>query len=308
VKLEIVGGNPALAGRAYWEQRQLLAEHGDRLRALATAADDPTSLNRPQWAQLFAVAAALKPGLIIEIGRGFGNSTCAFAEAAAAVGSDTRVLSLCRSRGWSRTAKRIESLVDERWLARLDIRTGDITAFDFTETVQQTQGPVLVFWDAHGLPIANAIISRLLPLLEHREHLILMHDISDARYHEPDRSPYGSNPLWQGELASDHKFRIAHLETSVTQAIAAIDFATRNGMPLHSADESIDQEVTGPGRGPEMAALLGDLWSHRAHWYWFALSEASRQPISFPASAPPRKESLLRRVKRAILVLLGLGD
>lgn len=300
-------GDLALVGRAYWEERSLLAEHADRLRALATAVDDPTSLNRPQWGQLFSIVAAFKPRLIIEIGRGFGNSTCAFAEAAAAVDAETRVLSLCRSRGWRRTAKRIEGLVDEAWSARLDIRTGDITSFDFSE-VERTDGRVLVFWDAHGLPIANAVVSRLLPLLEHREHLILMHDISDARYHDPDRSPYGLNPLWQGELASDHKFRLAHLETSVTQAIVAVDFATRNAMPLHSADESIDQEIVSRGHAAEMSRLIGDLWGARAHWFWFTLGEAGRNPVSFPVSTPVQKQSMMVRAKRAVLVLLGLSD
>ena len=77
-----------------------IAETRDRITALYRAVNSPEALTLSQWAQLEAFALAFAPDLIVELGRGGGNSTCCFLEAAhhlRAQGRRCRVLSLCLS-------------------------------------------------------------------------------------------------------------------------------------------------------------------------------------------------------------------
>ncbi|MGE3961919.1 MAG: hypothetical protein AB7F65_09590 [Dehalococcoidia bacterium] len=289
-------------GNAYWTHRAAVGAEADRIRAMARIVDAPTSLSLPQWAMLMSVVMEFKPDLVIELGRGNGNSTCAFAEAAALAGLDTRVLSICRSRTWGGVSKQLRPIMSEEWFARIDARQGNIVGFPFAREIGDARR-VLVFWDAHGFEVASEVLTQILPVLASREHLVLMHDISDTRYDE--RDPAYEHPIWSGEHADGHYFRIANMESSVGQAIAILDFAGRNRLPLRTADESIDGAVVQSGREGEMQAALGDLYSSRGHFTYFSLAEAERQPLTFPPPLEERSPGLLRRVKQAILVLLG---
>ena len=44
---------------------------------------------------------------------------------------------------------------------------------------------VLVFWDVHGDAVARHVLARIVSALVEREHLIVVHDIVDARYAPP---------------------------------------------------------------------------------------------------------------------------
>jgi hypothetical protein len=67
--------------QAYWNQRVALSNARDRILSLAQAVDQRSDLLPYQWAQLMAAALDFAPDLILELGRGRGNSTCAFTEA-----------------------------------------------------------------------------------------------------------------------------------------------------------------------------------------------------------------------------------
>ena len=69
-----------LPGRAYWNQRQVLLEARPRIEALVETIGENTDLTPFQWAQLLAYTLEFKPDLILELGRGAGNSTCVFTE------------------------------------------------------------------------------------------------------------------------------------------------------------------------------------------------------------------------------------
>ncbi|GMU39603.1 MAG: hypothetical protein AMXMBFR23_04690 [Chloroflexota bacterium] len=294
------GGDGTLAGRAYWNHRHALAERAPRLRALARTIDSETSLNLPQWGQLTALMLEYQPDLVIELGRAKGNSTSAFADVA--VTSGARILSICRTKMWAESVKRLEPLTDAAWHSHLDIRRGNITGFPFAREVGDAKR-VLVFWDAHGMQVAGAVLGSLLPAIADREHVVMMHDISDTRYDGPGRVPYNGRPLWDGTISSPDKFRIGYLESSVSQTIGILDFCTRNRMPLHSADHSIHEAIEAPGRAEEMRALIGDLYSPRAHWSWFTAAEAQASPVSYPSPhfARPSPKARLKRVARAVL-------
>src|SRR5580658_766940 len=86
--------------RAYWNQRSALAATRARILALRDAIDRASDLRPGQWAQLIAVTMEFKPDVILELGRGSGNSTVAFTEAVNRMGGKARVLSICRSLDW----------------------------------------------------------------------------------------------------------------------------------------------------------------------------------------------------------------
>src|SRR5262245_22183271 len=105
-------------GRAYWNQRARLAADRDRLMLLSRAVSWPSGMTLYQYSQLIASCLEFSPDLILELGRGYGNSTCAFTEAANLLGgaSHTRVLSLCNTGEWvTRTVPALRSVVDNDW-------------------------------------------------------------------------------------------------------------------------------------------------------------------------------------------------
>jgi len=272
------------AGLAYWEQRDAVAAASAQLRRLAAAIGDQQNLAPHQWGQLFAATLDFAPTLIVELGRHRGNSTCVFTTAAQATGG--RVVSLCLSPFWrTETVPAIDRLVPPSWLSHVDAREADIAGADF-EAIVGDAARVLIFWDAHGYHLADHVLGRLLPLVARRPHLVVMHDISDARYDVPAAAAgYRGHGLWRGNDWSGPFVRLGHLQSNVEQAVAAVDFTSRNGVALRTAAEQI-REVVGahPFRVEEMERTLGDLWAPQAHWCHFSLNEQPG-PYLFPAAA-----------------------
>jgi len=272
------------AGLAYWEQRDAVAAASAQLRRLAAAVNRSTDLSSFQYGQLFAAALDFAPTLTIELGRGLGNSTCVFTTAAQAC--DTRVVSLCLSTDWrTSTLPAIAPLVPPSWLARLDAREGDIATADFDAMVDGA-ARVLVFWDAHGYHIADHVLGRLLPLIADRPHLVINHDMSDARYEGgPDGGSYGRHGLWRGSDWSGPRLRLGHIDTAVEQGVSILDFTSRNGLQLHTAAEQIHAVIGAHRfRVEAMERTLGDLWSPAAHWCHFSLNDRPG-PYHFPVVA-----------------------
>jgi len=271
-------------GSAYWNQRRQLAGLRERIETFCGLIDFPADLGPYQFAQLLASALEFAPDLIIELGRFLGNSTCAFTEAAnrlAAV-SPCRVVSICDSSEWKRiTAPKLRKVLPASWFDPLEAIRGDILRFDFSKVLAGRRR-VLLFWDAHGFDIAECVLGSILPQLAGRDHIVLMHDMSDVRY-SAGSANYGGKGLWKGVNAGAERFRIGIIDSPVAQAIAVQDFASRNRLSLDSADHSIDLEINQvPGRCEEMRQLLGDkLFSLQAHWFWFSLNEHSG-PFTFP--------------------------
>jgi len=305
------GANPA---RAYWNHRETLAAMGPRLRAMAAAVGRGGDLPLPVWTQLIALALELRPDLILELGRGLGNSTCAFTEAAGALrrsGTDCRVLSLCLSEHWYESvASRIAPSVPPDWFEPLTAMTTDITAFNFAEALRG-RNRVLIFWDAHGRRMADCVLAGLMPQVADREHAVVMHDMSDGRHPQgrPDYDSYRGNGMWWGASPRDEYLRLGWLCSREEQALAVYDFASRNHVELVSGDHEFHTAFEGDaGKREEMTRTLGDLYSPSAHWLTWSLNAAPR-PIHFPRKepppAPPAKASLLRRLKAAVKVLLG---
>ena len=195
--------------RHYYEQRHRIHEDAAVLRALIGAVGWPNDLTPAQWTQWYSLVLGFAPDLIIELGRGYGNSTALFAQAAWRLRrmkaawrlGRMKIVSLCLTGEWaSIAAPRIAKLVDPAWFASVDARRTDILSADYGEIIANHQR-VLVLWDAHGFEIAELVLGDILPRLADRQHLLLLHDISDNRYASVQRS-YGGQPLWKDQMAA----------------------------------------------------------------------------------------------------------
>lgn len=247
---------------------------------MVQAVGDQFSLTPFQYAQLFAFALEYAPDVILELGRGHGNSTAAFTEAANRL-PGCRVISLCDTHLWREvTAPRLGAAVDDAWFQPLTALECDILAVDFA-TLLRGARRVLVFWDAHGFEVAQCVLGTILPVLADRDHIVVMHDVSDTRYCGAP-APGARYAMWKGGYTDVGDFRIAGIASKVPQAIAALDFVHRNRLTFESADHSIAQCLTNdPEKVAWMQRELGEFYDWQAWWYWFTLNERAG-PYSFP--------------------------
>ena len=272
--------------RAYWNQRDKLSGARARILALSEAVDQRSDLWPYQWAQLMAAAIDFAPDLILELGRGRGNSTCAFTEASNINEGRSRILSLCLSDNWEReTLPRLRRIVPASWFHPLQAQRADILEFDYRKALSGAKR-VLIFWDAHGFDIAECVLGEILPIVAPLEHLVIMHDLSDTRYSSDEQFEYGGHGLWKGNNWSGPRLKLGIIDSAVEQSIAALDFTTRNHITLDSADHSFHTNLTADQQ-TEMREILGDLFETQAHWFYFSLNERPG-PYKFPHFTRPR--------------------
>lgn len=288
--------------RCYYEQRFRIAEDAGRLRQLIAAVNWPNDLGPAQWAQWYSVALGFAPDLIVELGRGFGNSTAAFAQAAWRLGR-TRVVSLCQTGDWTATvAPKIARVVERDWFRAVDARRADILSVDYARLIGEHRR-VLLLWDAHGFEIADLVLGEILPRLVDREHLLLLHDISDNRYGRVPRA-YEGQALWRGQRGPEgRRVNIGLMNSMQDQVIALADFSARNDLEVGSADHEYAQYFDAhPEHADEMARVAGqDFFSRTADWAFLTL--AGRQgPFHFPAISGGRAAA-----HRSVLVTDGLA-
>ena len=285
---QIINQKIVTAGAAYWNQRNALASLRGRLTDLFHAVDHPGDLFLSQWAQLTATTLEFEPDVILELGRGRGNSTCAFTEALNRLGGSRKLISLCQSDDWDRlTQPRVSKVVPPSWFHPLKTLKEDILHYPY-ETVLNRDAKYLVFWDAHGFDVAECVLGKILPLIANRPHLVIMHDLSDARYSGPEAGYYGANRLWRGNDWSGPRLRLGHIDSSVEQAVAAVDFTSRNQIRLNSADESLHLFFGSDSKKQtSMKDLVGEeMFSLAAHWFYFSLNERSGV-FTFPRFESP---------------------
>ena len=294
---------------AYWNNKSVLAEYRGLILDLNRAVGHATDLHPYQWAQLMSFALEFSPDMILELGRGKGNSTCVFTEAANLLGPNScRVLSLCLSNDWEvETSSKIKKIVADSWFKPLTALKTNIITFDY-ETALKNYKRVLVFWDAHGFEVAECVLGRILPLIAERPHLVIMHDLSDARYLDPASKNYGDKGLWKrNHWPEGARMRLGHIDSAVEQAISIVDFSSRNNISIESADHSYHSFFSAnPDKADEMARLLGEFFSLNAHWFWFTLNDRSGA-YTFPKFIKPVeiRRTFSQRLRKAVSILFG---
>jgi hypothetical protein len=279
--------------RWYYEQRGRVAADAGMLRRLIAAVDWTNDLWPSQWAQWYSVALGFRPDLILELGRGRGNSTAVFCQAAATLGN-VKVVSLCHSGDWTTlTAPRLAKIVGPAWFDSLDAKMTDILTADYGDLLGGHQR-ILLLWDAHGFEIAEVVLGEILPRLSDREHLVIMHDIADNRYARVTRS-YDGEPLWKGSTWQQRTRRwgarvnIDWMHAMQDQIVAIADFSVRNDLEIHSADHEYTQFFDAHVELADvMRACIGDeFFSKIGQWAFFSLT-GKVGPFHFPAVAGRR--------------------
>ena len=280
--------------QAYWNQRFRIRDCKDRWRRIGEAVGWHNDLTLNQWAQFAAFTLEYQPELIVELGRGHGNSTCVFLEASRLLGGveQCKLLSLCLSSSFEQSTlpnlKRIDFL-DAQWFAPLRLINANILTVPY-EQIFSPFKRILLLWDAHGFTIANCVLGKILPLLKEKEHQVIMHDMSDLRYLDETARDYKDRPIWSGNNDDNRRLCIGYIDSAVEQSISIMDFTTRNRMELVSADHSFHTEIgTDESKMQEMKDLLGDeFFSLNGHWFWFSLNDYPG-PFTFPKYLPPNE-------------------
>ena len=283
---DIYASNPndedySFESKALWNHRHTIARSRPRIEMLAETIGHSSLLLPYQWAQLIAFAIEFHPDLILEIGRGCGNSTCAFLEASHQLGpKNCRILSLCSSDLWEiETLPKIKKVLPANWFDPLTAVRSDILSFNYIEYLNQADR-ILVFWSEHGFDVAECILGTILPIIKDRPHTVIMHGITDSRFQED--LAYDKHGLWKGNNQSG-VLKIGFLGSRQEQVVAILDFIGRNRIQFHSAEFSFRKDFGHDvDKMTELQAITGrDLFSLEAHWFWFSLYGIST-PLYFP--------------------------
>ena len=279
-----------LPATAFYSQRNSIAEDADELRELSKLINWPNDLSLGQACHWYAVALEYKPDLILELGRGMGNSTAIFTQAANRIG-DTKVKSYCNSFEWdTRTLPWLRTNKKKEWFEPVETFICDITTTDFTEVIEPYKR-ILLLWDAHGYEVADRVLTHIMPLLSKQEHIVICHDVSDNRLYPEDRDrSYGGLAFWRG--MDDHfeadgrmaRANIFWLDTIVGQFVPILDFCYRNRIELHSADWEVKVDFLDNDKlKKEFLDLVpSDCFQEMNHWVYFSLNEAPGA-CTFPA-------------------------
>jgi hypothetical protein len=155
----------------------------------------PFDLPLESWSELYDLTVAFRPDLVLELGRGWGNSTCVFTEAANTLGCRVISIGFDSERAWeTRTALRMKQIVDPDWFEPLTVVQDDITTLDFDPLLDGSTR-TLVYWDAHGGEVAEAVLGRLLPALP-TENKVVVDDIWRTPTLYGLQAEYRAGPLW----------------------------------------------------------------------------------------------------------------
>jgi predicted O-methyltransferase YrrM len=155
----------------------------------------PLDLPIENWLELHDLTVAFRPDLVLELGRGYGNSTCVFTAAAQTVGCRVVSIGFDSERAWeTQTAPRLAEVVEANWFAPLTAVQDDITTVDFRPLLGRSSR-TLVFWDAHGTDVAAALFDHLLPALP-AENKVVVDDIWTTPERYGLQAEFQAGTLW----------------------------------------------------------------------------------------------------------------
>src|SRR5690349_20383931 len=101
-----------------------------RISLLRDIVDSHMDFSVEQWVSIDEETRLFMPDTILELGRGYGNSTCMFVDVAHALGE--RVISVSNDSSWDvRTKPRLRPVVGDDWFGPLRLIHGDIRRVRF---------------------------------------------------------------------------------------------------------------------------------------------------------------------------------
>jgi cephalosporin hydroxylase len=282
---------PLNLGAALWTHRDKLVRAKDVFSELHHSIQGPEDFHLASWFQLYALVLDFRPDLIVELGRGYGNSTCVFLQAANQLGN-AQVVSIgyYDDFAWrDNTLPRVQELLPGTWLDRLDARYEDIRTTDF-RSIFSGGGRILLFWDAHGLDLGHYLLANAFPLLEAKQHLIVVDDVTDARYNDrdPEYDARGGTPtIWIGDLIS-----------IFDEIIPLADFLSRNRLHFNSPEASINTwSLKHQKQRRELDQMFGPALcqpsvTEAGAWIYFDLSKGSTEFATYPGRMESRRPNV----------------
>ncbi len=214
--------------------------------------------------------------MIVELGRGWGNSTCVFTEVANRL-QTTRVVSIGydSERAWTaQTVPRLRAAVPPPWFDVLEVMHNDILQTDFSPILTR-DSRTLVFWDAHGLDLARYLLAEVMPVLATRDHVVVVHDVTDSRYADPGPTYVRDDGLtltWLGPFVGPFD-----------ELIPLYDFLSRNRIAFDSPNHSMSQRLLNDAqRCAELQRLWGEDFPiptplEAGSWIYFDLNHRERR-------------------------------
>lgn len=281
------------AGSALWHQRAAVKTRKTKLTNFAKVINHQLDFSLAEYAQLFALTLEFQPTLIIELGRGWGNSTAVLTEAANKLPMVRKVISVCLSDNWQKsTVKKISPFVEKDWFAKLDMQKGNILESSFHKLIKPSDR-VLLFWDAHGWDVAHFVLGDVFPRLSNNDNLVIIHDIKNLSYNQKIKnySKYGIWKEYPGDNIHDYPYYIINGKASFFEELLVVnDFTERNDLTLRSVEEEINRKIyKQPYRQNEIRKLLGkDFSAHTSSLYWLTLP-SNQKTWHFP---PSHKQSV----------------
>ena len=273
-------------GLALIKQLPRLKATKSRLIKLAKEIDWINDLSLAQYAQLFITATEFNPDLIIEVGRGFGNSTAVLTEAANQL-KKTKVYSICLTSDWKlKTSPKLDNFLPKEWFLKLDAQIVNVFDVNFKKLVKDKKR-ILFFWDAHGWDVAELMLGKVLPLLQKKEHLILVHDISFFDSSSPS-AKYGDKGIWKGYPGDEVKdlpyVTLGTISSPFEEVIALVDFASRNSIKIKSVQEEINQILKSDQEFEKKFKELGkEMAQSASSIHYFSLNDSpENKEIYFP--------------------------
>ena len=111
--------------------------------------------------------------------------------------------------------------------------------------------------------------------------------MSDARYLAKGRIGYDGARLWRRNDWTGRYLQLGSLVSNVEQAVAVVDFASRNGIELDSASHSLHTAIE-RSKLDELEARLGSaLTQDDIAMYRFSMEPSDSAQWSFPNWAAP---------------------
>jgi len=225
------------------------------------------------WSDWIALAAALlsyRPARVLELGRGYGTSTCLFRLL------NFPTVSICRTSYWQdSTMELLRDAETIEWGSGLSAIVGEIAGQDYPALIGDSPR-ILLFWDAHGYDVADVVLGDILPALAGREVMVVCHDMRDSRYFS-EAHRYAGARLWRGQENETTLpwLRLGNIHSPCEQLVSLVDFASRNDIGIRSPTHELMQNAA------TRAAYDDSIWPY-CIWHYFELPQ---RELTFPAPA-----------------------
>jgi len=211
--------------------------------------DHPGDMSWSEWVQLYTLTKTYNPDFVLELGRGYGNSTLIFDSA---LPDDVPFVSLCLNDFGPTESKLKNKNITFR--KKTFLKTENIVGYPFqADRDLLFSKKCLLFWDAHGFEVAEEALSGVLPYLT-GQTLVLAHDIGDLRY-QPDQRDYHGEAIWKAEPEKwpGPSIVLGNFFAHVAQLVSILDFTSRNQIFFNSLNDNFNKAFDADGRQQRIA-------------------------------------------------------